>query len=58
MMWNPSFWTISPTTAEVERIGKFNNIYVDTLKAYETERGVNIPCTTISKEVAPFRNYL
>ena len=58
MMWSPSFWTISPTNAEVERIGKFNNIYEDTLKAYEAERGVKIPNTTISKTVPPYKNYL
>jgi hypothetical protein len=57
MGWGPSGWGIYMTRAEEERIGKFNNIYIDTLKAYETEHG-QLPYSTISKEVAPSRNYL
>jgi len=58
MLWRPDGWTISPTNAEIERIGKFNNIFADTITAYETELGTKIPSTTISKVVAPLRNYL
>jgi len=57
MSWTPSGWTQSPTTAEMERWKKFNNLYIDTLKAYETEHG-QIPYTTISRAVAPPINYL
>jgi hypothetical protein len=56
--WSPSGWVIFPTATEVERLGKFNNIFVDALKAYEKEHGVTIPHSTISKEVAPIRNYM
>jgi hypothetical protein len=57
MSWGPSGWAIHMTQAEFERMKKFNNIYVDTLKDYETEHG-QIPYTTISRNVAPPRNYL
>jgi hypothetical protein len=57
MTWGPSGWSTTPTPAEVERMKKFANIYIDTLREYETEHG-QIPYTTISKAVAPVRNYL
>jgi hypothetical protein len=45
------------TQAEFERMGKFRDIYRETLTAYEKEHG-QIPYTTISKAVAPPINYL
>jgi hypothetical protein len=57
MMWGPGGWNTIPTYAEQERIKKFNNIYVDTLKAHQAEYGP-IPYSTISKTIAPNRNYL
>jgi hypothetical protein len=57
MGWGPSGWGIYMTQAEQERLGKFNNIYIDTLRAYEIEHR-QIPYSTISKTVAPVRNYL
>jgi hypothetical protein len=58
MSWGPSGWSISPTPAEEKRVGKFNSLFIDTLKAYEAEHGIKIPSTTISKVVAPRINYL
>jgi len=58
MRWTPDGWTIHPTSAEIGRISKFTNIFMDTLKAYEAENGVTIPSSTVSKTVAPVRNYL
>ena len=59
MQWsNQSGWSIIPTDAEVGRISKFTNIFMDTLKAYEAENGVTIPSSTISKAVPVVRNYL
>jgi hypothetical protein len=57
MGWGPSGWGIYMTKAEEERLGKFNNIYMDTLIAYEAEHG-QIPYSTISKSVAPAKNYI
>jgi len=58
MQWsNQSGWSIIPTDAEVGRIKKFNNLYIDTLTAYEKEHGITIPYTTISKAVPVVRNY-
>ncbi len=57
MSWGPSGWATHMTQAELERMGKFNNLYIDTLKSYEKEHG-QIPYTTISKAVAPPINYL
>jgi hypothetical protein len=58
MRWNPyNGWSTWITPAEEKRIGKFTNIFMDTLKAYEKEHGVTIPSTTISKVVVPPRNY-
>jgi hypothetical protein len=58
MSWSPSGWGIWPTDAEIGRLKKLTNIYVDTLRAYETEHGVKIPYTTISETGVPNRNYL
>jgi len=59
MQWsNQSGWSIIPTDAEVGRIKKFNNLFIDTLTAYEAENGITIPRTTISKTVPVVRNYL
>jgi hypothetical protein len=51
MRWNSSSscWSVQPTPAEEKRVGKFTTLFIDTLKAYETEHGVKIPSTTISK---------
>ena len=57
MSWGPSGWSISPTPAEEKRVGKFNSLFIDTLKAYEAEHGVKIPYTTISKAFVPPINY-
>jgi len=58
MRWTPDGWVLHPTDAEVGRIGKFTNIFMNALKAYEAENGVKIPSSTTSKAVAPVRNYL
>ena len=57
MTWGPSGWSIHMTQAEFERMGKFRDIYRETLTAYEKEHG-QIPYTTISRAVAPPINYL
>jgi len=44
----PSSWAWYPTSAEMERISKFGEIYMNTLREYEAEHG-QIPYTTISK---------
>jgi len=51
MRWhnNSGVWSITPTDAEVGRIKKFTNLFMDTLKSYEAEHGITIPSTTISK---------
>ena len=59
MRWNPYHgWSIWPTDTEIERLKKFNNIFGDTITAYETEHGIKIPYTTISKAFVPPINYL
>jgi hypothetical protein len=44
----PSSWAWYPTSAEMERMSKFGEIYMNTLREYETEHG-KLPTTTISK---------
>jgi len=57
MIPGPSGWIWYPTKEEEARISKFSQIYGETLRAYEAEHG-QIPYTTISKTVAPNRNYM
>jgi hypothetical protein len=57
MLWGPSGWSTIPTIAERERSWEFSKIYGKALTAYEKEHG-QIPYTTISRAVAPPRNYL
>jgi len=48
MISGPGFWAWCPSKEEEERIAKYLQIRMDTLKAYEAEHG-QIPYTTISK---------
>jgi len=41
-------WAMVPTNAEIERLGKLNNVFSDTILAYEAEHNLKIPHTTIS----------
>jgi len=51
MRWNPSDNSWSPwmTEAEGARMKKMDNIFADTVLAYEAEHNLKVPHTTISK---------
>jgi len=42
-------WAAVSTKAEVERVGKLNNVFSDVITAYEKEHNLKVPYTTISK---------